>query len=97
VGTRAGQVLHFHDEDHASLRLTQPMIHRLRDALAESGVGAAVDDDWIAMQLHTPTDTTLLLSLVSMAIKANATASVSPTAGRITPCAPAHGGASRSA
>jgi hypothetical protein len=89
VGTRAGQVLHFHDEDHVSVRLTQPVIHRLRGALAESGVCAAVDDDWIVMQLHTPTDTTLLLSLVSIAIKANAATPASSAAGQITPCAPA--------
>jgi hypothetical protein len=79
VGTRAGQILHFHDGDHADLRLTRPVIGRLRDALAQSGIDVAADDDWIGMRLETPSDTVLLFMLVSVAIKANSSASAQTT------------------
>jgi hypothetical protein len=71
IGTHAGQILHFHDENHADLRLTQPVINRLRVVLAQSGIDVIPDDDWIGIRLETPSDTTLLVTLVSVAIKAN--------------------------
>jgi hypothetical protein len=71
VGTYAGQILHFHDEDHASLCLTRPVIDRFHDVLTQAGIDVIPDDDWIGMRLETPTDITLLVTLVSVAIKAN--------------------------
>lgn len=88
VGTRAGQVLHLHDENHVSLRLTRPVIDRLRSVLTESGIDAVPDDDWVTMRLETPTDTRLLVMLVSVAIKANSAAPFPhPASGRVPSCA----------
>jgi hypothetical protein len=86
VGTRAGQILHFHDEDHADLRLTRPVIDRLRDVLAQAGVDVIPDHDWIRMRLETSSDTTLLVTLVSVAIKANSFAPAQASSPRTTPC-----------
>ncbi|HEX6472455.1 MAG TPA: luciferase family protein [Streptosporangiaceae bacterium] len=72
VHTRAGQILHLHDESYATLRLTGPVIERLHEALTHAGrFFIAPDDDWIGMRLETPSDVTLLVTLVSLAIKAN--------------------------
>jgi hypothetical protein len=86
VGTRGGQILHFHDEDHAALCLTQPVIDRFRDVLAQAGIDVVPDDDWIAMRLETPTDTSLLVTLVSVAIKANFPTPPHAPFHRMTPC-----------
>jgi hypothetical protein len=86
VGTRAGQILHFHDEDHAHLRLTRPVIDRLRDVLAQCGIDVTPDDDWIGMRLETPSDITLLVMLVSVAIKANSSAPAQASSHRTTRC-----------
>jgi hypothetical protein len=86
VGTRAGQVLHFHDEDHAALCLTRPLIHRFHDVLVQSGVDVIPGDDWIAMRLETPTDTRVLVTLVSAAIKASFPASPHGPFREMTPC-----------
>jgi hypothetical protein len=86
VGTRAGQILHFHDEDHAALCLTRPVIGRFRDVLAQAGIDVIPGDDWIGMRLETPTDTTLLVTLVSVAIKANSPATPHAPFHRMTPC-----------
>jgi Family of unknown function (DUF5519) len=86
VGTHAGQILHFHDEDHAALCLTQPVIDRFRDVLAQAGIDVIPDDDWVAMRLETPTDTAVLVALVSMAIKANSPAPPHAPFHRMTPC-----------
>ncbi|HEU5159687.1 MAG TPA: luciferase family protein [Streptosporangiaceae bacterium] len=73
VGTLAGQVLHFHDESYADLRLTRPVIGRMHEALARSGRFFMVPgDDWIGMRLETAGDISLLVTLVSVAIKAAA-------------------------
>ena len=86
VGTHAGQILHIHDEDHATLCLTQPVIDRFRDVLAQAGIDVIPDDDWIAMRLETPTDTSLLVTLVSVAIKANSPTPPHAPFHRTTPC-----------
>ena len=72
VRTPAGQILHFHDESYANLRLTRPVIDRMHPALERSGrIFMVPDDDWIGMRLETPSDIALLITLVSVAIKAN--------------------------
>jgi hypothetical protein len=83
LGTQAGQILHFHDESYADLRLTRPVIGRMHEVLAESGrVLMVPDDDWIGMPLETSSDAALLVTLVSLAIKANTGASpVAPSCG----------------
>lgn len=86
VGTRAGQILHFHDEDHATLCLTLPVIDRFRVVLAEAGIDVIPDDDWVAMRLETPTDTAVLVTLVSVAIKANFPTPPQTPFHRLTPC-----------
>jgi hypothetical protein len=72
VGTLAGQVLHFHDESYADLRLTRPVLDRMHEALAHSGrIFMVPGDDWIGIRLETASDVALLVPLVSVAIKAN--------------------------
>ena len=72
VYTPAGQILHFHDESYADLRLTRAVIGRMRDVLAQSGrIFLVPGDDWIGLRLETFSDVTLLVTLVSVAIKAN--------------------------
>jgi hypothetical protein len=72
VGTLTGQILHFHDEAYADLRLTRPVIDRMREALAHSRrIFMVPGDDWIGIRLETPSDVALLVTLVSVAIKAS--------------------------
>lgn len=74
VGISAGtrQVLHLHSADEADLRLTRPVIDRLRDAIEESGrVRADAEGDWVSVRLESERDVDLLLSLLSVAIQAN--------------------------
>ncbi len=72
VGTLAGQILHFHDEAYADLRLTRPVIDRMHEVLAHSRrIFMEPGDDWIGIRLETPSDVALLVTLVSVAIKAN--------------------------
>ncbi len=81
VRTPAGQILHFHDESYADLRLTRPVIDRMRQALDQCGrVFLVPGDDWIGMRLETPSDVALLVPLVSVAIKANLGAPPPPSA-----------------
>jgi hypothetical protein len=86
VGTHAGQILHFHDGDHATLCLTRPVIDRFRAVLAQAGIDVIPGDDWIAMRLETPTDTAVLVTLVSVAIKANSPAPPHAPFHLLTPC-----------
>jgi hypothetical protein len=86
VGTRAGQVLHFHNEDHVALCLTRPVIDRFRDVLSPAGIDVIPDADWIGIHLETPTDITLLVTLVSVAIKANLPDPPHAPFHRMTPC-----------
>jgi Luciferase len=72
VGTLAGQILHFHDESYADLRLTRPVVNRMHEALAHSRrIFMVPGDDWIGIRLETAGDIALLVPLVSVAIKAN--------------------------
>jgi hypothetical protein len=88
VSTPAGQILHFHDVSYADLRLTRPAIDRMHEALAHSGrVFIVPGDDWIGMRLETPSDVALLVTLVSVAIKANLGAAPPPAAAvPVGPC-----------
>lgn len=82
VYTQAGQVLHFHDESYADLRLTRPVIGRMHDVLAHSGrIFMVPGDDWVGIRLETFSDVTLLVTLVSVAIKANLGAPAPPSTG----------------
>lgn len=84
LGTR--QIMHLHDENEAELYLTAPVIRRMREALLESGrVAVEPGGDWVRVGLDSDSDVQLLISLVSVAIKANATAAGEPHRG-ITPC-----------
>lgn len=67
-----GQIMHLHTGDEAELRLTRPVVERLGAALAESGrVAIRPGGDWIAVRLDTDSDLSLVMSLASVAIKAN--------------------------
>ncbi|MFI6390377.1 luciferase family protein [Nonomuraea sp. NPDC050547] len=73
VGVAAGtcQILHLHADDDAELRLTRPAICRLYPALAGTErVVFGRSEDWIGIRLDTAHDTDLLLTLLSVAIKA---------------------------
>jgi hypothetical protein len=70
VGGR--QLVHLHADGFAELRLTWPVIGRLRRPLLECGrVQIAPGGDWIRVRLDTDSDVDLFTSLASVAIKAN--------------------------
>ncbi|GAB3987727.1 hypothetical protein GCM10029978_107650 [Actinoallomurus acanthiterrae] len=70
VGGR--QLAHLHADGAAELRLTWPVIGRLRRPLLESGrVQMAPGGDWIRVQIDGDSDVDLFVSLASVAIKAN--------------------------
>ncbi|WP_345355342.1 luciferase family protein [Actinoallomurus liliacearum] len=80
VGGR--QLAHVHADGCAELRLTWPVIGRLRRPLLESGrVQLAPGGDWIRVRLDTDGDVDLFASLASVAIKANTSAGRRRTAG----------------
>lgn len=65
------QILHLHTGEAADLRLTRPFIERLDQVLTESGqVLTRHDDDWVTVPLNTDSDGSLLISLLSLAIRA---------------------------
>jgi hypothetical protein len=71
VNTR--QIVHLHAQGGAQVRLTRPVIRRMEDALLHSGrVEMEPSEDWVSVQLDSESDVALLLSLVSVAIKATA-------------------------
>jgi len=66
------QIVHLHDLSPAHVRLTRPVIKRMADALHASGrVEMEPGTDWVSMRLDSEGDVALLLSLVSVAIKAH--------------------------
>jgi hypothetical protein len=68
------QFVHFHTDDEAELRLTRPVLERLGEALAASGrVAVRPGGEWVAVRLDTDSDMALVVSLASVAIKANTT------------------------
>jgi hypothetical protein len=73
IGLTAGahQIVHLHESERAQVRLTRPVIERMEDALADSGqVQLDGGGDWVSVRLAGDTDAALLVSLVSVAIKA---------------------------
>lgn len=67
------QLLHLHSGDQAALRLTWPVIQRMGAALlACDSVTLAHHEDWLRVRLDSASDGKMLVSLVSVAIQANA-------------------------
>jgi Family of unknown function (DUF5519) len=68
---RGGQILHLHTDAEADLRLSREFAERLDKVLTESGqVVVRPDDDWVTVLLDTDTAGALLISLMSLAIRA---------------------------
>jgi len=68
---RGGQILHLHTGGEADLRLSRTFVERFDKVLAESGqVVVRPDDDWVTVRLDTDTAGALLISLLSLAIRA---------------------------
>lgn len=73
LAVKSLQIVHLHRPDEADLYLTWPVIMRLSAALADSGqIRFVPGDDWLRVRLQTDGDVTMLMSLVSVAIQANA-------------------------
>jgi hypothetical protein len=65
------QILHLHTGGEADLRLSREFVERLDKVLAESGqVVVRPDDEWVTVLLDTDTAGALLISLMSLAIRA---------------------------
>ncbi len=72
-GVHGDQILHLHTGDEADLRLTGPFVQRLSAVLAESGqVVIRPGDDWVTVRLDSDTTGSLLISLMSLAIRSQA-------------------------
>jgi hypothetical protein len=73
LSVNSHQIVHLHDPTPAQVRLTRPVIQRMAEALQASGrVEMAPEDDWVSLTLDSDGDVALLVSLVSVAIKAHA-------------------------
>ncbi|MQY03228.1 luciferase domain-containing protein [Actinomadura macrotermitis] len=80
------QILHLHGPHEAELYLTAPIVQRINGALGECAmVTTRQGSGWVRFRLESETDVALLVSLVSVAIKANTAAASSPSR-RIAPC-----------
>jgi hypothetical protein len=87
VAVSSRQIVHLHRPDEAELCLTLPVIQRLGEVLAESEqVRLAEGSDWIRLRLGGDNDVRLLVTLVSLAIKANARSGHQPSYRRYPPC-----------
>jgi hypothetical protein len=81
------QIVHLHGGDEAELHLTRPVIERLGAVLRESGrVAVSPGGDWVRVRLDTESDVALVMSLASVAIKANDPAETARRSGEIPPC-----------
>ncbi|MCW2944479.1 MAG: hypothetical protein JWR24_1196 [Actinoallomurus sp.] len=68
---RGGQILHLHTGGEADLHLTWACVGRIDKVLAESGqVVTRPGDDWVTVYLESDTAGSLLISLLSLAIRA---------------------------
>jgi hypothetical protein len=68
---QGGQILHLHTGEEADLRLSRTFVERLDQVLVESGqVVTRPDDDWVTVLLDTDTAGAMLISLMSLAIRA---------------------------
>lgn len=89
IGLSAGshQIVHLHEPGRAQVRLTRPVIQRMEDALLESGqVQLEELGDWVSVRLDSDSDAALLVSLVSVAIKANAAGPPGVSRRETAPC-----------
>src|SRR5690349_8851620 len=68
------ELLHLHGDAEAQVCLTAPVINRIGAQLRAAGVMTAGWGDWVTVPLDTPADATLVINLVSVAIKANTSA-----------------------
>lgn len=68
ITVAGGQVAHLHASGDAEILLGSGAVERLRPALRKSG-RVKVDDETIRIRLETESDVTLVLSLLSVAIK----------------------------
>jgi hypothetical protein len=75
------QIVHLHTDSEAELRLTRPVVERLGDTLTASGqVAIRPGGEWVVVRLDTDSDVALVISLASVAIKANTTGCTAPRA-----------------
>lgn len=74
LSVNSRQIVHLHDPGPAHVRLTGPVISRMAEALRASGRvenGLDPGHDWVSLRLNSDGDAALLVSLVSVAIKAH--------------------------
>jgi hypothetical protein len=70
---RTREIVHLHSANEAELCLTWPVVQRMHKVLLDCGqVMMEPGADWIRVRLGGDSDIRLLLSLVSVAIQANA-------------------------
>lgn len=75
----ARQIVHLHGRDEAEVCLTWQMVRRMSGVLLECGrVRLEPGGDWVRVRLDNDRDVALLVSLVSVAIKANISAAREP-------------------
>lgn len=70
------EIVHFHSDHDVDLHLTEGPIERFRGDLQEStAIRLVPGSRWVTVHLDCDTDVDLLMSLVSMALKAHQTGS----------------------
>ncbi|MFJ2905789.1 luciferase family protein [Streptomyces sp. NPDC091279] len=73
------EIVHFHSDRDVDLHLTDPAIARLHHDIAEStAIRMVPGSRWVTVHLDCDTDVDLLLSLVSVALKAHQAGPVLP-------------------
>ncbi|MFD3539880.1 luciferase family protein [Streptomyces sp. NPDC058662] len=85
VGLNAGarEIVHFHGEHEADVRLTRAMITKFRPALAGStAIRLPAGSDWVTVRLDISSDIDLLATLVSAALQAATRAEAEVRGGR---------------
>ncbi|MBL1082765.1 DUF5519 family protein [Streptomyces actinomycinicus] len=71
VSSVHGEIAHFHSERDVDLRLTDRAVRRLAKDLKDSGAIRIVPgSQWVTLRLDAASDVDLLLTLVSVALKA---------------------------
>jgi hypothetical protein len=69
---QGAEIVHFHSARDADLHLTGPAIHRLHEELDRSTAVLLHDDSpWVTVHLECDSDADLLVSLVSVALRAH--------------------------